>query len=172
MTVATRPEEPPKPNRTVTPGCDSSNAEPMASKDSWSEAAAKTVSVRSGRSGWPPAVLASPWAHPASSARVVVTAAARTAYEAAYAAHASAGTALETLRAACAGDPDGGPIAAERPGIRFRWLTAPRSTVVQPGPVHSGVTTDPAAELTRLFAKLDVVTRVQVAIVVHDAGQA
>ncbi len=62
--------------------------------------------------------------------------------------------ALETLRAACAGDPDGGPIAAERPGIRFRWLTAPRSTVVQPGPVHSGVTTDPAAELTHLFAKL------------------
>ena len=62
--------------------------------------------------------------------------------------------ALETVRAACAGDPDGGPIAAERPGIRFRWLTSPRSTVVQPGPVHSGVTEDPAAELTHLFAKL------------------
>jgi len=36
-------------------------------------------------------------------------------------------------------------------GRRFRWLTAPRSTVVQPGPVHTGLTTDPAAELTRLF---------------------
>jgi hypothetical protein len=36
-------------------------------------------------------------------------------------------------------------------GRRFRWLTAPRSTVVQPGPVHTGLTTDPAADLQRLF---------------------
>ena len=35
-------------------------------------------------------------------------------------------------------------------GPRFRWLTAPRSTVVQPGPVHTGMTSDPAAELERL----------------------
>lgn len=35
-------------------------------------------------------------------------------------------------------------------GARFRWLVAPRSTVVQPGPVHTGLTTDPAAELRRL----------------------
>ena len=40
------------------------------------------------------------------------------------------------------------------PGQRFRWLTAPRSTVVQPGPVHTGLTSDPAAELDRLFATL------------------
>jgi hypothetical protein len=39
-------------------------------------------------------------------------------------------------------------------GERFRWLTAPRSTVVQPGPVHSGLTTDPAAELERLLGRL------------------
>ncbi len=45
--------------------------------------------------------------------------------------------------------------AAEEPlGVRFRWLTAPRSTIVQPGPVHSGLTTDPAAELTRLVDDL------------------
>jgi hypothetical protein len=36
-------------------------------------------------------------------------------------------------------------------GRRFRWLTAPRSTVVQPGPVHTGLTTDPDAEAERLF---------------------
>jgi hypothetical protein len=36
-------------------------------------------------------------------------------------------------------------------GGRFRWLTAPRSTIVQPGPVHPGLTDDPAAELGRLF---------------------
>ena len=40
------------------------------------------------------------------------------------------------------------------PGQRFRWLTAPRSTVVQPGPIHTGLTSDPAAELDRLFAAL------------------
>jgi hypothetical protein len=39
-------------------------------------------------------------------------------------------------------------------GKRFRWLTAPRSTVVQPGPVHTGLTADPEAELERLFALL------------------
>lgn len=39
-------------------------------------------------------------------------------------------------------------------GSHFRWLTAPRSTVVQPGPVHTGLTHDAAAELDRLMAVL------------------
>jgi Protein of unknown function (DUF3037) len=47
-----------------------------------------------------------------------------------------------------------GRPAEEPPGVRFRWLTAPRSTIVQPSPVHSGLTTDPAAELNRLFDDL------------------
>jgi DUF3037 family protein len=47
-----------------------------------------------------------------------------------------------------------GPLAEQSLGERFRWLTAPRSTIVQPGPVHSGLTTDPEAELSRLFAAL------------------
>ena len=42
----------------------------------------------------------------------------------------------------------------EEIGPWFRWLTAPRSTVVQPGPVHTGLTADPAAELDRLLALL------------------
>jgi len=37
---------------------------------------------------------------------------------------------------------------------RFNWLTAPRSAMVQPGPVHGGVTANPAAELDRLFDTL------------------
>jgi hypothetical protein len=49
-----------------------------------------------------------------------------------------------------------GPLGAESPGSRFRWLTAPRSTIVQTGPVHAGLTTDPGAELDRLF---DVLVR-------------
>jgi hypothetical protein len=56
-------------------------------------------------------------------------------------------TALDTecRRAASEGD---------SPGARFRWLTATRSTMIQPGPVHSGLTTDPAAELEHLFDTL------------------
>jgi hypothetical protein len=44
--------------------------------------------------------------------------------------------------------------SGEEIGRRFRWLTAPRSTVVQPGPVHTGLTEDAAAEPDRLLALL------------------
>ncbi|MCM0678590.1 DUF3037 domain-containing protein [Micromonospora phytophila] len=47
----------------------------------------------------------------------------------------------------CAGD---GPSGGMKLGERFRWLAAPRSTMVQAGPVHTGLTADPAAELDRL----------------------
>jgi hypothetical protein len=47
-----------------------------------------------------------------------------------------------------------GPLAEQTLGERFRWLTAPRSAIVQPGPVHAGVTSDPAADLNRLFDTL------------------
>lgn len=54
-----------------------------------------------------------------------------------------------------AGERAGTPREPREPepslGERFRWLTAPRSTIVQPGPVHPGLTDDPAAELGRLF---------------------
>jgi hypothetical protein len=58
--------------------------------------------------------------------------------------------ALTAFDAACSK----GPLADRPLGERFRWLTAPRSAMVQPGPVHSGVTDDPAAELDRLFTRL------------------
>lgn len=59
--------------------------------------------------------------------------------------------AVRAALAAVAGTCDGaGRAADEDRGRRFRWLTAPRSTVVQPGPVHTGFTADPAAELERL----------------------
>jgi DUF3037 family protein len=47
-----------------------------------------------------------------------------------------------------------GPLAEQTLGERFRWLTAPRSGIVQPGPVHAGITSDPAADLDRLFTTL------------------
>lgn len=62
--------------------------------------------------------------------------------------------AVAVVVAVCAGGPDAGPAGEPPPGQRFRWLTAPRSTVVQPGPVHSGLTSDPAAELEHLVERL------------------
>ncbi len=62
--------------------------------------------------------------------------------------------ALRTVTAVCAGDPAAGHAAAGSRKERFGWLVAPRSTVVQPGPVHCGVTADPAATLAGLFGRL------------------
>jgi Protein of unknown function (DUF3037) len=59
-------------------------------------------------------------------------------------------TALSAFARACTD----GPLAEQTLGERFRWLTAPRSAIVQPGPVHAGVTDNPAADLDRLFATL------------------
>lgn len=54
----------------------------------------------------------------------------------------------------CRGGKAAGPIGALPPHERFRWLTAPRSTVVQPSPVHSGMCDDPLLAIERLFAAL------------------
>jgi len=59
--------------------------------------------------------------------------------------------AAQALHRTCQGE---GPAGQTSLGQRFRWLTAPRSTVVHAGPVHSGLTADPAAELDRLVAAL------------------
>jgi hypothetical protein len=56
----------------------------------------------------------------------------------------------------CTGGEDAGQAGGDDPGRRFRWLTAPRSTVVQPGPIHTGLTADPRAEVDRL---LDLLVR-------------
>jgi hypothetical protein len=61
---------------------------------------------------------------------------------------------LDGIRAVCAGDPAAGANAARPPGDRFRWLVAPRSTVVQPSPVHTGLTDDPAGELVDLARRM------------------
>lgn len=62
--------------------------------------------------------------------------------------------ALAFVEAVCAGDERAGGAAAHPMGQRFGFLKAPRSTVIQPGPVHGGVTEDPAAELERLLDRL------------------
>ncbi|WP_042433749.1 DUF3037 domain-containing protein [Streptacidiphilus anmyonensis] len=62
--------------------------------------------------------------------------------------------ALRAVAHVCDGGEAAGQARHEEPGRRFRWLTAPRSTIVQPGPVHCGLSADPAAETDRLLALL------------------
>lgn len=66
-------------------------------------------------------------------------------------------THLEALSRLCDGDEAAGASAARSLGDRFRWLTAPRSTMVQTSPIHTGLTDDPARELDRL---VDTMVRV------------
>ncbi|MBH5333731.1 DUF3037 domain-containing protein [Streptomyces pactum] len=62
--------------------------------------------------------------------------------------------ALHAVEGVCRGGADAGQAGGDDAGRRFRWLVAPRSTVVQPGPVHTGLTTDPEAEVERLLELL------------------
>ena len=52
--------------------------------------------------------------------------------------------ALAFVDLVCRGDERAGEAARQSLGQRFGFLKAPRSTVLQPGPVHGGVTDDPA----------------------------
>jgi hypothetical protein len=61
---------------------------------------------------------------------------------------------LEFARAVCAGDAVAGAVARQPSGQRFGFLKAPRSTVLQPGPVHGGVTADPGRQLEHLLERL------------------
>jgi hypothetical protein len=61
---------------------------------------------------------------------------------------------LASIPLVCAGGPDAGSIGQLPQRARFHWLVAPRSTIIQMSPVHSGVHPDPEAALESLFTKL------------------
>jgi hypothetical protein len=61
---------------------------------------------------------------------------------------------LASVVAVCSGDASSGDSGRRTRGERFRWLVAPRSTVVQPSPVHTGITDDPRSELDDLMARM------------------
>jgi Protein of unknown function (DUF3037) len=64
-------------------------------------------------------------------------------------------SALEFASAICSGGQrSDGSANDETLGQRFGMLKAPRSTVLQPGPVHGGVTVDPERELEVLLGQL------------------
>lgn len=62
--------------------------------------------------------------------------------------------ALSFVEGVCAADERGGAASQTPIGQRFGFLKAPRSTVLQPGPVHGGVTQDPERQLEHLMERL------------------
>jgi hypothetical protein len=58
---------------------------------------------------------------------------------------------LEVARRVCQGGPEAGAVGLLPPVQRFGWLVAPRSTVVQPSPVHTGFADDPEQALQHLL---------------------
>jgi hypothetical protein len=61
---------------------------------------------------------------------------------------------LASIPRICKGGKDAGPIGMLPLSERFHWLAAPRSTIIQPSPIHSGLCFDAAATLDRLFVEL------------------
>lgn len=60
---------------------------------------------------------------------------------------------LELIPRICAGDPDAGPIARLTLNERWHWIVAPSSSMIQAGPVHTGMCATPAGMLDRVFAE-------------------
>jgi|SRR5579875_2526315 hypothetical protein len=61
---------------------------------------------------------------------------------------------LEMIELTCKGRPEAGNIGRMSLSERFHWLVSPRSTVVQPSPVHSGLCDDPEAALRHLLKSM------------------
>jgi hypothetical protein len=66
---------------------------------------------------------------------------------------------LDVIPRVCAGGVEAGPIGQLPQRARFHWLVAPRSTIIQTSPVHSGVEHDLDAALRKLFEKLVLAPR-------------
>jgi hypothetical protein len=61
---------------------------------------------------------------------------------------------LAAIPRVAAGGEGSGPIGKLSRRERFHWLVAPRSTIIQVSPVHSGLCEDPARALERLVERM------------------
>ncbi|CAN5150004.1 DUF3037 domain-containing protein [soil metagenome] len=63
-------------------------------------------------------------------------------------------TYFDVFERICRGDKSAGPIAGLPAAERFRWLTAPRSTVLQTSKTHPGFCKEASEMLQRLYIQL------------------
>jgi len=63
-------------------------------------------------------------------------------------------THLATLAPICRGGPEGGPIGLLPVRERWRWLVAPRSTILQTSAPHGGLAEDPDAVAERVMDRV------------------
>jgi len=61
---------------------------------------------------------------------------------------------LASIPKICRGGDEAGSIGQLPQRQRFHWLVAPRSTIIQTSPVHTGRSGDPAAALEHLVATM------------------
>jgi hypothetical protein len=61
---------------------------------------------------------------------------------------------LEAIPRICTGGRAVGPIGQLPQKERWHWLVAPRSTIIQTSPVHSGLCEDPAKALEHLMDRM------------------
>ena len=61
---------------------------------------------------------------------------------------------LALIEHIASGDVASGPLAGMSQSERFHWLTTPRSTAVQPGPIHGGMAEDPDTTFEHLYSTL------------------
>ena len=61
---------------------------------------------------------------------------------------------LDAIPRLCAGGVEAGPIGELPLRERWRWLVAPRSTILQVSPAHAGLSQSPEDELERLLARV------------------
>ncbi len=61
---------------------------------------------------------------------------------------------LDHLVKVCYGKEGSGPIGQLSQSERFHWLVSPRSTIIQPSPVHVGLCNDPETMLQHLLKTL------------------
>jgi hypothetical protein len=61
---------------------------------------------------------------------------------------------LASIPRVCAGGRAAGPVGQQPQKERFHWLVAPRSTMIQTGPVHAGLCEDPSQALEHLMRRM------------------
>lgn len=66
----------------------------------------------------------------------------------------------ESIRTICAGGAEAGPLSRLSQRERFHWLVAPRSTIIQTSPVHTGKCSDPTQLVEHLLQKMVIPARV------------